>query len=363
MGRFVHHLDLKITLLLLAIGVFGVGIILTINTSLFFSQLLFLFLGLILLVICASIDSMVLYFFAPFFYILGVLFLSLSYLGPNIRGATRWIMIGNNQLQPSELVKPLILLGLAYLITKYPPRTPKNIGINIVLFLIPFLLILKQPDLGSAIVYSVMWVVMLIAGGLPIPLFLASVLTLVLSFPFLWHGLAPYQQTRIVTFLTPGSDPGGDGYNALQSMIAVGSGQVFGKGLGLGTQSHLRFLPEYHTDFIFGTLVEELGFFGGAFLLVLYALLLFQVAGPFLRREIDSPFVFIYGSGLLFMMLSQISINTGMNMGIVPITGITLPLVSYGGSSLLSVMTSFGVFMALIGQSLHGDRVAFGGRS
>jgi len=290
---------------------------------------------------------MVLNFFAPILYVVGILFLSLSYLGPTIRGATRWIIVFGAQLQPSELVKPFMLLGLSYFIAKYPPRTLKNIGIQTVLFLIPFLLIFKQPDLGTSLVYGSLWIAMLLAGGLPIWVFASGIVTFVVAVPFIWHVLAPYQQGRILTFLSPGSDPGGDGYNALQSMIAVGSGQLFGKGLGLGTQSHLRFLPEYHTDFIFGTLVEELGFVGGAILLFFYLLALLQICAPFLRREIQSSFVFIYTAGLLSMMLSQIAINTGMNMGIVPITGITLPLVSYGGSSLLSVMSSFGIFMAI----------------
>jgi len=347
MGRYLQYLDIKLTCLLLAIGCFGLGIIFTISSDLFYQQLLFFFLGATLLFICATLDSLILYFFSPIFYVVGTVFLSLSYLGPNIRGATRWIMIGGNQLQPSELVKPLILLGLSYFISKYPPRTVRNIGIQCILFLIPFFLIFRQPDLGSSLVYLAMWFAMLIAGGLPIPVFFVGFLTFILTVPFIWHILAPYQQTRISTFLSPTIDPGGAGYNALQSMIAVGSGQFFGKGLGLGTQSHLRFLPEYHTDFIFGTLVEELGFVGGGFLLFLYIVALLQICIPFLRQKISSPFIFIYSSGLLYMMLSQILINTGMNMGIVPITGITLPLVSYGGSSLLSVMTSFGIFMAL----------------
>ena len=347
MGRFIRHLDIQLTFLLLGIGICGLGIIFTINTGLFYQQLLFFLVGGVLLILSASIDSMVLYFFSPVLYVIGIVFLSLSYLGPSIRGATRWIMVFGTQLQPSELVKPLMLLGLSYFISKYPPRSLKNIGIQIGLFLIPFLLIFRQPDLGSSIVYLAMWIGMLIAGGLPLIVFFGGILSFATAIPFLWHMLAGYQQSRIMTFLSPGSDPSGDGYNALQSMIAVGSGQLFGKGLGLGTQSHLRFLPEYHTDFIFGTLVEELGFVGGGVLLGLYACTLLLVCMPFLRQRISSSYIFIYASGLLFMMLSQILINAGMNMGIVPITGITLPLVSYGGSSLLSVMTSFGVFMAL----------------
>jgi len=351
MGKLFQHLDVRLTLLLIAVGCFGLGIIFTVNAGLFSQQLVFFLLGIVLLIIASCLDSMVLYAFSPLFYMIGTVFLSFSYMGPTIRGARRWILVFGSQLQPSELVKPFLLLGFSYFIAKYPPRTLKNICIQTGLFFIPFFLIFRQPDLGSSIVYFFMWIAMLVAGGLPLGIFFGGVISFVVSVPLLWHVLADYQKNRILTFLSPNNDPSGTGYNALQSMIAVGSGQIFGKGLGLGTQSHLRFLPEYHTDFIFGTLVEELGFVGGAFLLFLYVLILLSICMPFLKQRIQSPFIFIFTSGLLYMMLSQITINTGMNMGIVPITGITLPLVSYGGSSLLSVLTSFGLFMALKAQS------------
>ena len=142
-------------------------------------------------------------------------------------------------------------------------------------------------------------------------------------------------------------DPKGAGYNALQAMIAVGSGQWFGRGLGRGTQSHLRFLPEFHTDFIFATLIEELGFLGGSLLLFGYAFLLYRIIAPVIRGVITDTRVFIYSFGLFAMLLSQIFINAGMNMGLIPITGITLPFVSYGGSSILSTAISFGILWAI----------------
>jgi rod shape determining protein RodA len=150
-----------------------------------------------------------------------------------------------------------------------------------------------------------------------------------------------------LTFVDPALDPKGAGYNALQATIAVGSGQLFGKGLGLGTQSHLRFLPEYHTDFIFATLIEELGFIGGIILLAVYAVLLWRVLSLMWKRTDDAA-SFVFGMGLFSMILAQIFINAGMNMGILPITGITLPFISYGGSSLLSLMFALGLMQALI---------------
>jgi rod shape determining protein RodA len=215
------------------------------------------------------------------------------------------------------------------------------------LFLIPFFLVFHQPDLGSSLVYSFFWLAMLLAGGLPISVLVAVVLCVVLLLPGVWMVLLPYQKTRIMTFLNPTLDPKGAGYNALQAMIAVGSGQLFGKGLGLGTQSRLRFLPEQHTDFIFATLIEELGFLGGILLFLGYIVLLFRIIQPYFRGIKQEAAVFVYSLGLFAMLLSQIFINTGMNMGLIPITGITLPFVSYGGSSILSSTVAFGFLWAL----------------
>jgi rod shape determining protein RodA len=163
---------------------------------------------------------------------------------------------------------------------------------------------------------------------------------------------------RITTFLNPSFDPRGAGYNAFQAMITVGSGQLFGRGLGRGTQSHLKFLPEYHTDFIFATLVEELGFFGGLGLLLLYGFFLWRLIKPFLLVSEYDDVVFFYTIGFFFMILTQIIINTGMNMGIIPITGITLPFVSYGGSSLLSICIAIGILWSLKRSSVKTQAIA-----
>jgi len=347
MGKFFRNIDWYQLILLLVIGIFGAGILLTVDGSLFSQQLFFLIVGLVFLAGFSFVDSFLYVWFSPIAYVFSMIFLLTAFLGPSIRGATRWFIIFGMQIQPSELIKPFVLLGFAYFITKYPPRNVRNICIQIGLFLIPFIMIFRQPDLGTGLVYASFWLSMMIAGGLPLWVFGVGVGGFTALLPFLWHTLAQYQKNRIFTFLTPTLDPGGTGYNAIQSMITVGSGQVWGKGLGLGTQSHLRFLPEYHTDFIFATLVEELGFIGGAMLLVLYGLLLWRILKPFMKRDTDDMYVFVYSIGLLTMLLSQITINTGMNMGILPITGITLPLVSYGGSSLLSILSAFGIGMAL----------------
>lgn len=347
MGKIFRHLDLYITVLLVILGLSGSFILLTVETSFFVQQILYLVIGFVLLVLFSNAEPIILRWIAPACYVFGCIFLAASYLGPSIRGATRWIVIAGNQFQPSEMVKPFMLLGFSYAITKYPPKTIKNMVLHGVLFLIPFLLIFKQPDLGSSLVYGAMWVGMLLAGGFSIFGFLSAIFACVVALPLFWNMLADYQKSRILTFLYPTMDPQGAGYNAIQSMITVGSGQWFGKGLGLGTQSHLRFLPEFHTDFIFATLIEELGFVGGFLLFLFYGILLWRIISPFIQKQSDDAFLFIFTAGLFSMLLSQIVINTGMNMSIIPITGITLPLISYGGSSLLSVMSSFGLLMAL----------------
>lgn len=348
MGREARNFDWITVLLLICLGLFGLFLLLTLSVNLFFAHLVYLLIGFSLLFFFSRIDAELLWWFAPLGYVIGNIFLALSYFGPSIRGASRWIVIGSAQLQPSELAKPLFLLAFSYFLTKYPPRVLRYIPLHVILFLIPFLLVFKQPDLGSSIVYAAFWLAMLIAGGLPIGLFVIVVVMGIFFLPVVWSALLPYQRDRILTFLNPSLDPRGAGYNALQAMIAVGSGQLIGRGLGRGTQSHLRFLPEHHTDFIFATLTEELGFIGGILLFICYAFLLIRIIVPLFKRptQIDSR-VFIYSLGLFSMLVTQITINAGMNMGLIPITGITLPFVSYGGSSILSSTLAFAFLWAL----------------
>lgn len=342
-----HNLDWVILLSLLFLGVVGLFILLTTNMALFWQQLLFLVLGGAIIWFLSALDPIILWWFAPYGYVISILLLIASYFGEPIRGASRWIVIGGAQLQPSEIVKPFIILAFARAIVSYSPRSWRWLLLHATAFLIPFLLVFRQPDLGTSLVYASSWLAMMVAGGVPLILFVLGGIVGTLGLPLFWKALAVYQKNRIFTFLNPAIDPQGAGYNALQAMIAVGSGQLFGRGLGRGTQSHLRFLPEYHTDFIFATLVEELGFVGGMLLILLYGMLLWQLIRPYLRGTIGNPFVFFYTIGLFGILLTQVVINAGMNMGIIPVTGITLPFVSYGGSSILSLCVAFGFLLAL----------------
>lgn len=360
MGKNAHHFDWIGLLLLLCLFSLGLFLLLTVGANLFWQQLVFILLALVLLFIFSHLDPVVLWWAAPFGYVLGCIFLALSYLGPTVRGATRWIMILGVQLQPSELAKPFFLLAYAYFMHKYSPRNLKNFPFLFVLFLIPFLLVYRQPDLGSSIIYAVSWLAMMLAGGLPVGAVAAAIAAGTISLPFLWSLLLPYQKDRIITFLDPAHDPSGAGYNALQAMIAVGSGQWIGRGLGRGTQSHLRFLPEHHTDFIFATLIEELGFLGGVLLLTLYGLVLVRIITPLMKHHTDNPGFFAFTLGLFSMLLSQIFINAAMNMGLLPITGITLPFISYGGSSILSWAMAFGLLWALGRHKSDSGTIAIG---
>ncbi|MEK9143022.1 MAG: FtsW/RodA/SpoVE family cell cycle protein [Patescibacteria group bacterium] len=355
MGKYIQRIDWIDFILLFLVGAFGLFILLSISNVLFFAQLGFMLAALAIGVVVALVDASILLWIAPYAYVVSLLLLMSSYVGPVIRGATRWIIIGPVQLQPSELVKPLLILAFSWAMRAFPPRTVKGFFIQSILFIIPFLLVFRQPDLGSSIVYGVMWLSMMIAAGFPLRYVIVGFLVALLLIPIGWRGLHDYQQTRIRTFVNPGVDPRGAGYNAIQAMIAVGSGQLFGRGLGRGTQSHLRFLPEYHTDFIFATLVEELGFFGGVLLLSGYGFLLWRIVVPLVRGVIASFEPFVYSVGLFSMILCQIVINTGMNMGIIPITGITLPFVSYGGSSLLSLAVSYGFLWSLRSKVIKED--------
>lgn len=352
------HVDWIMVLSLLLLGLIGLFVLLTIQPALFWQQLVFLLIGFFLVWGVSKLDVAILWWLAPYGYIVSLLFLCLTYLGPHIRGATRWIMIGSQQLQPSEIFKPFVILFFARLISQLSPRSAKTWGMHALVCIIPFLLVFKQPDLGTSIVYVTSWLSMMVAGGFPVLALIMIAGTGMMSFPSLWRHLQPYQQSRIMTFINPAIDPQGAGYNALQAMIAVGSGQLFGKGLGMGTQSHMRFLPEFHTDFIFATLIEELGFIGGLVIFGLYITLLWRMIAPYIRGNQVQTFGFLYTIGFFTMVLSQIVINAGMNMGIIPVTGITLPFVSYGGSSLLGISLGFGMLLGFRRKGLTDDRIA-----
>ncbi|MFA5933067.1 MAG: rod shape-determining protein RodA [Microgenomates group bacterium] len=268
-------------------------------------------------------------------FLLGVVFI----LGFETRGSIRWIPLGLFNFQPSEFIKPILILLLAKFWSDNNSSW-LNIVKSILIISPAIILIFKQPDLGTTLTVIMIWIFMLIGSNISVlKLFLMFITSLILT-PLGWLFLKDYQKYRITSFLSPEKDPLGIGYNAIQSTIAVGSGEVFGRGLGRGTQSRLQFLPEFRTDFIFASIAEEFGFLGSVILLFLYS----AIIGRSLRimHNANNRFSNLVVLGVLGMFFFQIIVNIGMNIGILPITGITLPLVSYGGSSLLTTLICLG---------------------
>lgn len=265
--------------------------------------------------------------------------------GSRVNGARSWIDLGPVNWQPSETMKIATVLVCSQWLALHPERVRGWLGILVpgCICGVPALLVLMQPDLGTASLFFVLFLaVMMMAGASMRKLLLivlASLIGMASAYPF----LKPYQKDRIVTFLRPESDPRGAGYNVIQSKIAVGSGGMFGQGWGGGTQSTHRFLPEHHTDFIFGSFVEQFGFLGGLALLTCYGLLAWRMI-----RAMDNArdrFGGIVVAGLLAIFLGHLVLNIGMTMGLMPVTGIPLPFMSYGGSFLISVFVLFGIVL------------------
>ncbi len=254
--------------------------------------------------------------------------------GTITRGSRRWIELGFASFQPSEVTRIVLIWVFAVFMGKRKPGL-FNLLVYVAMLGIPFVTMMFQPDLGSALVLTLGWLGVLLARGVPKKYLLIGIMLFGILLPVGWQVLHDYQKQRIATFLNPANDPLGSGYNVIQARLAVGSGQFWGKGLGQGTQSHLRFLPEHHTDFMYASLAEEFGFVGTGVLLGLYGLMYARMVVASQGTEnIVSQLVIL---GLFLSLFGQTIINIGMNLGILPVTGVTLPLLSYGGSSLISV--------------------------
>jgi rod shape determining protein RodA len=325
---------------------FGLVISWSLVPQLFPQQLFFYIIGLLIFFLVSRIDFRIFPNLSIFLFVCTIIALLSTYIfGEATRGSTRWIQIGTFTLQSSELVKPLLILFFASYFSKQEDPD-LSVLIKAVLYLaVPLLMVFKQPDLGSSLVIGVIFVGMYVSYGLTRKQFIAGFLGLLTLLPIGGFFLKDYQKTRIFSFLDPYLDPLGSGYNLIQAVITVGSGQLFGKGLGRGTQSHLAFLPEKHTDFVFASFSEEFGFLGAGILLILYAIILYRLMK--IAQQSNSLMGSFLAIGVFSMLIFQIFVNIGMNLGILPITGITLPLMSYGGSSILAVMICLGLAEAV----------------
>lgn len=341
--------------LLLTIGILSIASASLARTGSFANfnkQLIFALIGLVLLIVFSLIDYRFLRNYSAIvlvLYIFSVLLLFLLlFFGSQIRGAASWFHFGSSagglSFEPIEITKFILIALLA----KYFSSRHVDFGLVRHVFIsgfyvfIPTILVLLQPDLGSAFLIIFVWVGMMLVSGIRARHLLALFLIfIVLSGAGWFFLLKDYQRGRILTFFEPQRDPLGQGYNVSQSIIAIGSGGFWGKGLGHGSQSQLNFLPEQHTDFIFATIAEEWGFFGILFVLILWGIIFWRLFLTAIHAATNFARLFILGFTLL--LLSHISINIGMNMGFFPVTGIPLPLLSYGGSNLISTLVAFGV--------------------
>jgi rod shape determining protein RodA len=340
--KLIKNLDWQIFLPTLFISILSFITIYGIDSILARDHIIFLGIGLVLFFIISNIDfrifqSLSYIFFAGSLFILIITFI----LGQVTRGSVRWIIVGNLSFQASEFIKPLLIVFFSHQATKLDFSKFKQVLFFLIYLILPLLLVFNQPDLGNSLVLLVIWLTVLIAAGLKKSFFLASIVLFIALLPLSIRFLKPYQMQRITAFLNPNYDPLGSGYHIIQSIISVGSGLVFGKGLGMGSQGQLKFLPERHTDFIFATFAEEFGFFGASILIFLYAILFFKLLK--VAEKTSSRFGSLVCLGVFAMLFFQTIVNLGMNVGMMPITGITLPLFSSGGSSLVSILISLGI--------------------
>ena len=286
--------------------------------------------------------------FAYLFYLVVLLFLIWASLyGVKASGSQRWVNLYFINLQPSELMKVAIIACLA----KYYHRVGLDkvnsfqyVFTALIILILPIMLVLSQPDLGTSILIALSGLAVIWLAGLNMKFFIYSLLTFLISMPFIISFLKPYQKLRVLTFLNPDRDPLGAGYQIIQSKIAVGSGGFTGKGFLKGTQSYLEFLPEKHTDFIFTLFAEEHGFLGAIGLLLIYIIIIYRVLkiGSISRSYFAKLFCYGYGSAIFF----YVAVNMSMVLGLLPIVGSPLPIMSYGGSSMLATMIGFGIVMS-----------------
>ena len=262
-------------------------------------------------------------------------------------GAQRWINLGFMQLQPSELMKIAVLMALARHFHGASPEQARRLSFLIVPALVimaPVALVLLQPDLGTSLMIVMAGAAMVFMAGAPVWLFVGAIIATIVSIPIAWQFLHSYQKARVMTFLNPESDPLGAGYHITQSKIAIGSGGVEGKGFLQGTQSHLNFLPEKQTDFIFTLWVEEWGLFGGLFLLSLFLFVFVTGLSTSMRCRHNFGRYLALGISVNFSL--YVFINISMVMGLIPVVGAPLPLISYGGTSMLAALIGFGLMMS-----------------
>lgn len=346
------HIDGWLVFLLLVLGVIGLFVLYSaggMDQSLLIKQASSFGVGLLLMVLIAQLEPRFMASWSALLYVLGVVLLVIVELaGHKAMGATRWISIpGVVRFQPAELMKVFVPMTLAWYLARHNlPPSFKRIMVSMLLMVVPVILIARQPDLGTAMLVMISGMFVLFLAGLPWRWILGAVAAVVPIAVGMWmFVLHQYQKQRVLTFLNPESDPLGSGWNIIQSKAAIGSGGVFGKGWMMGTQSHLDFLPESHTDFIIAVLGEEFGLVGICLLLIVYLLLIWRAM--LITLQAQTVFGKLLAGSITLTFFIYVFVNVGMVSGLMPIVGVPLPFISYGGTSLVTLMSGFGILMAI----------------
>jgi rod shape determining protein RodA len=360
--QLINHFDWKVVGVILIL--FGMGLLTLYSVTvpsdgqavrhpLYMKQIYWMILGLGLFFAMAFVDYHFWVRFSPALYIGSVLFLVLVlFIGRVGQGARRWLSLGLFDFQPSEWVKLTLIIVLAHLFSRKYARgglSFLDLVTPLAICAIPLVLILKQPDLGTGLVILAILGTMVFVVGLQSRTLGYGLFLSLMAFPFFWvafwKSLKSYQKDRLLTFLNPSADPTGTGYHVLQSKIAIGSGGFWGKGLWGGTQSQLRFLPEGHTDFIFAVFAEQWGFMGVLVLMALYGYLLWWGIEVAMKAK-DAVGGFM-AAGIVTLLLFYLAVNIGMTVGLLPVVGIPLPFMSYGGNSLLTMLVGMGLLLSI----------------
>ena len=339
---------LTISLILIIIGTAAIYSASSLDTTKTLLHIRNFSIAIFLMVLVSKLPISLLLRLSIFVYFFGLLLLILvEFFGTNINGAKRWLDLGFFKLQPSELMKIGVPFLLAWLYEKFegPKFSALNLILGSVIIAVPLFFIVRQPDLGTSILIASAGFFVLYLGGISKKIILFLLLIFIVSGPIIWTSLHDYQKERVLILLDPSKDPRGAGYHTIQSSIAVGSGGIAGKGWTEGTQSHLDFLPETTTDFIFAVIGEEFGLLGCTTIIILYLIII----GKGLAISLNAPSNFgrLVSASFTFIIFIYVFVNMGMVIGILPIVGIPLPLISYGGSSAVSIMISLGVIMSI----------------
>lgn len=351
--RLLSHFDW--ILLLAVLLACGLGVVLIYSSThglqdsslanLHIKQLYWIGLGLMVMFIIISVDYHTWANSSYIIYFLGILMLVLSFYSSSEAGVNRWVKLGRISFQPSEIMKPILVLTLGkyFYNRKDSVLGLRELFVSLLILCLPLSLIVKQPDLGTAITLIPIFLTIIFIAGISVKYIFGMIGIGAASIPFILTRLKPYQLKRITNFFDPGSDPFGAGYHLLQSKIAVGSGGLWGKGLMSGTQNRLRFLPAQHTDFIFSVAAEELGFIGTIGLLILFLFIILRCIEAAYQAQDDLGRIIAIGIGA--MVTVHLFINVGMAIGLMPVTGLPLPFISYGGSSMLSFLIGIGILL------------------